>query len=249
MKRNGERQVATRIEDIRADHRARYDWAADRLTQDDNVLDAGCGVGYGTYTVAQIARSATGIDCDAETIAFAKENWGAENVSFECGNLHALGFSAAQRFSAVTAFEVIEHLVRPEIFLRSLRKFTSPEARIFASCPNEDMVEHTVNLNPFHICHYTRNSFVELMEKTGYEVLHVLTQDSGELRPLVDGRTIVLECVQKSNFSAPQITLEDALDALAAAEREVNKRAQRIRELQAKIRKFQQVSSSENRRP
>jgi hypothetical protein len=49
--RDGERQVAPTLEGIRRDHVARYEWAARRLK--GRVLDACCGIGYGTQILAK----------------------------------------------------------------------------------------------------------------------------------------------------------------------------------------------------
>jgi len=46
MLKSGERQVATRREDVRADHTARYDWAAKTLPPNSYVIDLGCGPGH-----------------------------------------------------------------------------------------------------------------------------------------------------------------------------------------------------------
>lgn len=44
MLKSGERQVATRREEVREDHTARYDWAAKTLPPNSYVIDLGCGI-------------------------------------------------------------------------------------------------------------------------------------------------------------------------------------------------------------
>lgn len=50
---SGERQVATRYEDIRADHRYRYEWVDARLPEGGRGIDAFCGNGYGTWRLSR----------------------------------------------------------------------------------------------------------------------------------------------------------------------------------------------------
>lgn len=50
---SGESQVATRYEDIRADHRYRYEWVDARLPEGGRGIDAFCGNGYGTWRLSR----------------------------------------------------------------------------------------------------------------------------------------------------------------------------------------------------
>jgi len=182
MKQNGERQVATQIDGIRADHRARYDYVADLLAPADNVFDAGCGIGYGANIMAQVANSVVAVDCAPDAVDFANSHWGAPNLRFAVQNLHALKLAKAQTFDVVTAFEIIEHLVQPDLFLEGLKPYVTPATRIFISSPNEAAVQHTVELNPFHVRHFSEEMLSELLAKSGYDVHDGMTQNTGPLQ-------------------------------------------------------------------
>jgi len=163
LQKTGERQVGAQLEDIRADHLARYMWAAERVKKTDRVLDAGCGVGYGAHMLSRVCKSVLAVDSDGDAIDFAQERWSSPNVEFRVGNLHSPDFEENQKFNVVVAFEIIEHLVRPNLFLISLREHLAPGARLYISSPNERVIHHTVELNPFHIRHYTPEALKDLL--------------------------------------------------------------------------------------
>ncbi len=61
---------------LAAEHLARYWWASGAAAGAD-VLDAGCGVGFGTKLLVEAgARSATGVDIAEEAVAAARERCG-----------------------------------------------------------------------------------------------------------------------------------------------------------------------------
>ena len=83
-----------------------------------SVLDVGCGTGE--HLTQYLARALpesrfVGVDTDPETVAFARETFGGvANLSF-CEQL-----PENEKFDAMVASEVLEHVESPEKFLRSL---------------------------------------------------------------------------------------------------------------------------------
>src|SRR5207237_2156474 len=63
-------------------HRKRYEFAAPACAG-KQVLDAGCGVGYGSACLARSAAHVVGVDVDANAVAYARRRYGAANVEFE----------------------------------------------------------------------------------------------------------------------------------------------------------------------
>ena len=59
---SNERQVAPTLDGIRRDHVARYEWAARQLAPESVVLDAACGVGYGSRVMADAGMTVRGTD-------------------------------------------------------------------------------------------------------------------------------------------------------------------------------------------
>ncbi len=78
------------------------------------VLDAGCGEGFVTAALARRAAHVelTGIDADAEAVAFARAHFG-EQARFETGTVYALPFED-DAFDTVLCSEVLEHVRDPD---------------------------------------------------------------------------------------------------------------------------------------
>src|SRR5256885_10890564 len=78
----GERVIPGQVDaDLLNEHLARYAFAA-RLCGGKQVLDAGCGAGYGSAELARTAAGAPGIDRPAEAAAFARAEHAPANLRF-----------------------------------------------------------------------------------------------------------------------------------------------------------------------
>src|SRR6516165_12777051 len=76
----GERLIPGEVDiDLFNEHMARYTFAA-RLARGKRVLDAGCGAGYGSAALAEIAESVTGVDVAAEAVGYARAHYQALNL-------------------------------------------------------------------------------------------------------------------------------------------------------------------------
>ena len=94
------------------------------------VLEAGCGVGAQTVTLAQRSPGArfTAVDVSADSVAEAKRTTaaaGLTNVQFQQADIFALPF-APQSFDHVFVCFVLEHLSRPVEALAILKRLLRP---------------------------------------------------------------------------------------------------------------------------
>jgi SAM-dependent methyltransferase len=127
------------------EHQARYSWAA-QLVAGRDVLDAGCGVGWGTVRLARSARHAVGIDIDEPAVSNARER-AAGSAEFVVGDLLALPFPDGS-FDLVVCFEAIEHVADPQLALDELRRVLRPNGVLAVSSPNRGVYPEG---NPHHI--------------------------------------------------------------------------------------------------
>ena len=98
------------------------------------VLEAGCGVGAQTVTLAQRSPGArfTSVDISAESIAEARrraDRAGLTNVEFQQADIFALPFEA-ESFDHVFVCFVLEHLSRPVEALAILKRLLRPGGTI-----------------------------------------------------------------------------------------------------------------------
>lgn len=97
-------------------HVMRYAWAIP-FVFNLHVIDLGCGTGYGSFMLSWAARNVLGIDKDRESITFAQANFKAYNLTYSVRDVMAYIEDA----DAYVAFEVLEHLSRPELILERFR--------------------------------------------------------------------------------------------------------------------------------
>jgi SAM-dependent methyltransferase len=98
------------------------------------VLEAGCGIGAQTITLAQRSPDArfTSVDLSADSIAEAKRRAnraGVTNVEFRQADIFALPFNA-ESFDHIFVCFVLEHLARPVEALAILKRLLRPGGTI-----------------------------------------------------------------------------------------------------------------------
>lgn len=200
LQSTGERQVGTTLNQIKPDHLERYKFASEYLDEGLTVLDAACGVGYGSYVIAASGHNVLGIDIEPRALDMAKEFYAHDNVKYLVCDISKEQFPFADsRFDAVVSFETIEHVMEAiaRRFLTNLSKISDV---LLASVPNEEVVPHNYHTHPFHERHYTPEEFIELLESTGWEVEKMYTQHTknpGLVEPGDDGRTLIAVCKTK----------------------------------------------------
>jgi len=168
----GERVIPGQVDaDLLNEHLARYAFAA-RLSRRKQVLDAGCGAGYGSAELARNAASVLGIDRSAEAISLARAQYLAPNLRFEEADCTALP-AADGSIDLVVAFEVIEHLQDWRAFLREARRVLSPAGQFIVSTPNKRYYSESrgdSGPNTFHVHEF---EFEEFRAELGEVFPHV----------------------------------------------------------------------------
>jgi SAM-dependent methyltransferase len=135
---------------IEAEHLARYHWAS-TWGAGHRVLDAGCGVGYGSLLMhAAGARSVTGVDISRETIETANER-ATGGAQFVTGDISALPLEDAS-FDVAVCFETIEHVFDQNRALDELRRVLTQDGLLILSSPNREVYQEG---NPYHTHEYT----------------------------------------------------------------------------------------------
>ena len=147
---------------VEAEHLVRYRWAASAVAGRD-VLDAGCGEGYGSRLLAELggARRCVGIDVDERTIAAARTAYGdLDALDFEPGDVTRLPFTD-DSFDVVTCFETIEHVAAQREAVAELARVLRPGGLLLISSPNRGVYPPG---NPFHERELTAAEFETLLQ-------------------------------------------------------------------------------------
>ncbi|SES27424.1 methyltransferase domain-containing protein [Rhizobium sp. NFR03] len=147
-----------------AEHVVRYA-ALRNLVAGKRVLDVACGEGYGCRLMHDWgARAVVGIEIDQQAVATAQRLFGGDGISFLQGDAEQLETVLAdvELFDVIVSFETIEHLGKPEDFLRKLPGLLAEGGLMVISCPNDKA--YPGHDNSFHIRPYSFAEFREMAE-------------------------------------------------------------------------------------
>jgi SAM-dependent methyltransferase/uncharacterized coiled-coil DUF342 family protein len=169
----GERLTTAYGGQTEIEHLHRYLMARE-WCRDKDVLDVASGEGYGTALLAQVARSAVGLEIAPEAVDHANGAYRTNNLSFVVGDARSLP-SPEATFDVVTSFETIEHFAEQGLFLGEIRRVLRPGGLLIISTPDRDNyspIESTAN--PFHVRELAREEFDTLLRSYFAEVSVVL---------------------------------------------------------------------------
>lgn len=147
---------------IVAIHEKRYRFALPQCAGKD-VLDAACGVGYGSALLATSAAHVMGVDLSPEAIDYARSRYGGPNVDFRVGDLLALDLPDAS-FDVVCSFETIEHLPDRDAYLRHVTRVLRDGGMYFVSTPRAERTNESPG-NPYHCVEFDRHDFEALLRR------------------------------------------------------------------------------------
>lgn len=112
----GERQIGKNIQEIEPKHVERYQFANKFVSNGDIVLDAACGIGYGSNILAQSAKSVLSLDNSEEALEYCRTYWGAENITYDVIDLESdFQNNVNGKFDVIVSLETLEHLENPLI--------------------------------------------------------------------------------------------------------------------------------------
>jgi SAM-dependent methyltransferase len=148
---------------IVAIHLKRYEFASPFVEHAD-VLDAGCGAGYGCAVLARGAQRVVGLDRSDEALAYARANYAAANVEFVQGDLLDLPFPDGS-FDVVCAFETIEHVEDAGVFLDELARVLRADGTLIVSTPRAVTTTYEPR-NPFHRVEFAPSDFEMLLSRS-----------------------------------------------------------------------------------
>ncbi|MGI5125374.1 class I SAM-dependent methyltransferase [Pseudonocardia sp. CA-107938] len=209
--------------------------------RDLDVLEAGCGEGYGADLLAGMARRVLALDYDAVTTAHVARRYPRLDVLRT--NLVALPVRDSS-MGAVVSLQVIEHLWEQERFLRECRRVLAPGGQLLVSTPNRITFSpgRDTPLNPFHTRELAPAELAGLVADAGFTQVELLGLHHGpRLRQLdaahggsiVDAQTAVVlgsgewppqlladvESVACADFDLTADDLDASLDLLVTAVR------------------------------
>lgn len=149
----GERVTPDDPNDVFVAHFSLYAFAA-QYARNGDVLDAGCGTGYGSHYFAGECRAkrVDAIDISPKAIAFCKKRWSAPNLTFSTTDLAELE-RRRTRYDLVYSSNVLEHIERLDQALTCLARLLKPDGTLFIAVPpvaTEGQLRGNF-FNPYHL--------------------------------------------------------------------------------------------------
>ncbi|MGA9342973.1 MAG: class I SAM-dependent methyltransferase [Rhodanobacteraceae bacterium] len=160
----GERFTPECRREIWYEHWHRYAFAR-RFASGKRVLDAACGEGYGSASLAEVAAEVIGVDISSEAIEHARSRYGNQpRLRFERADASALEFPD-RYFDVVVSFETLEHLAAQAELIAGFARVLADDGVLLVSSPDRRTYSETSGFrNEFHVRELCRDELVGLLK-------------------------------------------------------------------------------------
>ena len=175
MEFTGERMVPGHSgQELEEEHWNRY-YFASQFVRGKRMLDAACGTGYGTELLSRIAQEAVGIDISEDAVAYAGQNYRADNLKYLAASVTKLPFSD-NCFDVVVSYETLEHIdaTSQKVFLHEIRRVLKPDGILVMSTPNKNIYDCRGE-NAFHRHELGYTEFADLLSEQ-FQHIQLLSQ-------------------------------------------------------------------------
>lgn len=153
-------------------HIERYEFAEKHL-RPGRLLDIACGVGYGTFLIAEKSNKTTiaiGVDLSREAIEYANTHYAHVKIQFR--EQDAMTFSDEEGFDSIVSLETIEHVADPLNLITHLLNLLRPGGVFIASVPTTP----SMDVIPYHLHDFTEHSYRKMMINHGVKEINYLRQ-------------------------------------------------------------------------
>lgn len=155
-------------------HKARYDWARDRIrshvSKALNTLDFACGTGYGSEILAAVTKNYIGCDVSEKAIKQARKLYAIAGAEYYVASAREI---PNKPYEAIVCIETIEHLPERDVkdFLLKAYNNITQRGVLLISTPRRTKGDiYAKPDNPFHLREYLDSELDTLLEEHGFYV-------------------------------------------------------------------------------
>lgn len=137
-----------------------------------NILDVGCGWGNFLEVLKKQGINYKGIDSSNEAIAICR----SKGLNIEKILLQDLSSKEKNKYSAITFFQVMEHVTNPLPILEAAKKLLKKNGIILITTPNNDSPlrkffgkKWSVYQEPSHFVFYDKKNLSQTLKLTGFD--------------------------------------------------------------------------------
>ncbi|HLG07569.1 MAG TPA: class I SAM-dependent methyltransferase [Gaiellaceae bacterium] len=178
MKETTERHSPDRIRTVEesvidAMHRFAYGVVEEYARPTDRLLEIGFGEGYGSEIVRSWVSEYVGVEVDAAAVAHAAERYRHPKSTFLLYDGATLAFDDSS-FDLVISFQVIEHVLDPERFLREAHRVARGRGIVLIVTPNRNhrLDEGERPWNRYHVREFSPHE-LETMMRYAFDAVEV----------------------------------------------------------------------------
>jgi tRNA (mo5U34)-methyltransferase len=143
-----------------------------------NAVDAGCGVGFFSQTLAECGLNVCGFDGRGENVAEARRRF--PHIPFEQGDIEERAILQMGRFDLVLCFGLLYHLENPLRAIRHLRGLTEKCLLLESMCLPEEKPSMLLREEPRQddqslsdvACYPSEGSLVKMLYRAGFKMVY-----------------------------------------------------------------------------
>lgn len=147
---------------------SQYKYCTKYIKGKNSLLEVGVGGGQSIYWFEERGFKVIGIEPDPKNVEFINKK--LRNGSCIVG--FAEEVEIEKKFDIIWMSHVLEHLIRPDLFLQKIQKNLNDNGIFFIEVPNSENKKLLKKLIPSvpHTFHFTKKSLMNIVVNAGYEV-------------------------------------------------------------------------------
>ena len=143
-------------------HKQRYDFALDRISRDETVLEIGTGSGYFSKVLANHCKSYTGLEIDPASVQRLRDQLAGRGTVVQ-GDAQASPLQASS-YSSVVILEVLEHLPDYRKAVQEIHRCIKLDGKVIVSVPYRARGGKS-DTNEFHLYEPGEQELVQEFQK------------------------------------------------------------------------------------
>jgi len=172
--RNSEISIQTDYSDVDSQGKKRnwlsqISYCSNFLKDKKTILEIGAGAGQASYWFEKSGFIVTGIEPDKRNSQLINQKL----KHGKCISSFIEDLDMTEKFDIIWMSHVLEHLIRPDIFLQKINNNLNPSGIFFIevpNCENQSLLKSTILTQP-HTYHFSQKSLANICQNAGFRIL------------------------------------------------------------------------------
>lgn len=141
----------------------RYRYAAEIISPADIVVDAACGVGYGSHILSKKAKRVISIDLSDRFLWYAQEHYRSKNIEYVQADLEQGIPISSDSVECVVSLGTVERLKDWQNFFKSISNVLKSNGTLVVSLPHPENNPHWHH--QYHICELKLEDILKILNR------------------------------------------------------------------------------------